>query len=149
MSLDVALEFRRNYDCRPCAPRFHPVAHFISGERCTDNFEILCLLHHRDQTSALLASRFVQYNRGEVSNLGANCVTEQNELNDWDSNHQCERQSVATHLDEFLAKHRDEQAFSFSRLGHTVTPSSRCCSSMKTSSIVGFPNCRVTSSLVP
>ena len=83
----------------------------------------------RDRTAELL------------HDLGLDGVSEEHQLDRGDAQHHREGEPVPAELHQLLPQHGPEP--------HTTAPSSRRCSSMKTSSIDGWPNCASTSATVP
>ena len=112
--------------------------------------EVAAVPEHLDQASALGRARLVEHDGRQVSHLGLDRVPEQDELDGRNAEHHAERHPVPTKLHQLLPQHGPER-----RLGdtakprHTTAPSSRRCSSMNTSSMVGWRNCSSTSGTVP
>ena len=118
-----------------------------------DDVEVLGLDDRFDQQPAFGGAGLVEDHRGEMAHLGAHRETEQQQLHRGNAEDHAECSRIAAQLDELLAHHRPEQRGAergeepLHRL-HAAA-SSRRCSSMKTSSMVGRPNCDVTISGVP
>jgi hypothetical protein len=125
MPLDVPMKIRRNNDRGTGAARLDPVPHLVSALNAAGNSEVLRLLHYRYETPALGAARFVEDDCREIADFHAYRVAEQHELDDRNTDDDHERQPVATHLDELLAKHRPQKAPVRAPDAHTAAPSSR------------------------
>ena len=149
-ALDVALVVRRDHQGGARHAALDGVAQGGSVGHRADEVEVPGVDHHRHERAALRRARFVEHDGLQVPHVGLDRVAEEHELNRGQAGHHRKREPVAAHLDELLPEHRPEAGFTDPRDEvHAAAPSSRRCSSMNTSSIVGCSNCARISFTVP